>query len=203
MKFSASTSALIVVCIVVCLYVYHNSEYANLKCIISDVDGNKYCVRERRKLELAADRLAYVNQNMQALVEHCRENFGNQENVKLLVKNYNPKKIYETLPTSKYTAYSQNKGEKMAFCLDTEKEGGQLIDMNTLTFVALHELAHIATVSIGHTDEFWSNFKFLLNQANKIGVYSPVDYNKKPKRYCGMTIDDNPFFDKDIKPNRS
>ena len=92
MKFSASTSALIIACILVCLYIYHNSEYANLKCIISDVDGNKYCVRERRKLELAADRLAYVNQNMQSLVEHCRENFGNQENVKVFVKNYNPKK---------------------------------------------------------------------------------------------------------------
>lgn len=202
MKFSTSTSALLIVGMLVCIYVYHNSEYANLKCIISDVDGNKYCVRERRKLELAADRLAYVNQNMQSLVEHCKEKYGNQENVKRLVKNYNPKKIYETLPTSKYTAYSQNKGEKMAFCLDTEKNGGKLIDMNTLTFVALHELAHIATVSIGHTDEFWSNFKFLLNQAEKIGVYSPVDYSEKPQRYCGMNIDDNPYYDKDIKPNR-
>ena len=203
MKFSVSTTALIIACILVCLYIYHNSEYANLKCIISDVDGNKYCVRERRKLEMAADRLAYVNQNMQSLVEHCKEKHGKQENVKRLVKNYNPKKIYETLPTSKYTAYSQNKGEKMAFCLDTEKDGGELIDMNTLTFVALHELAHVATVSIGHTDEFWSNFKFLLNQAEKIGIYSPVDYSEKPKRYCGMTIDDNPYYDKDIKANRT
>ena len=39
-------------------YVYHNSEYNQLKCIISDVDGNKYCVRERAKLAEAADRLA-------------------------------------------------------------------------------------------------------------------------------------------------
>ena len=45
MKFSVSTTALIIACILVCLYIYHNSEYANLKCIISDVDGNKYCVR--------------------------------------------------------------------------------------------------------------------------------------------------------------
>ena len=77
MKFSTSTSALLIVGMLVCIYVYHNSEYANLKCIISDVDGNKYCVRERRKLELAADRLAYVNQNMQSLVEHCKEKYGN------------------------------------------------------------------------------------------------------------------------------
>ena len=109
---------------------------------------------------MAADRLAYVNQNMQSLVEHCKEKHGKQENVKRLVKNYNPKKIYETLPTSKYTAYSQNKGEKMAFCLDTEKDGGELIDMNTLTFVALHELAHVATVSIDILMNFGATLSF-------------------------------------------
>lgn len=197
MKFGISAYMLLIVGIAICFYIYHTSEYANLKCIISDVDGNKYCVRERRKLEMAADRLATVNNNMKSVVEHCRENFSNKECVKRLVDGYNPKKIYETLPTSKYTAYSQNKGEKMAFCLDTEKQNGQLIDMNTLTFVALHELAHVATKSIGHTDEFWANFKFLLQQAQKIGVYKPIDYSKKPERYCGMTIDDNPYYNKE------
>jgi hypothetical protein len=197
MKFGISAYLLFIVGIAICLYIYHTSEYANLKCIISDVDGNKYCVRERRKLEMAADRLATVNNNMKAVVEDCGENFSNKECVKRLIDGYNPQKIYETLPTSKYTAYSQNKGEKMAFCLDTEKQNGQLIDMNTLTFVALHELAHVATKSIGHTDEFWDNFKFLLQRASKIGVYSPVDYSKKPERYCGMTIDDNPYYSKE------
>jgi len=194
MKLNGTGYALIIIGILACFYIYHTSEYANLKCIISDVDGNQYCVRERRKLELAADRLATVNNNMKKVVSHCKEKFANKDNIKRLVKGYNPQKIYETLPTSKYTAYSQNKGEKMAFCLDTEKKDGQLIDMNTLTFVALHELAHVATLSVGHTDEFWSNFKFLLQQAKKIGVYDPVDYKKEPQRYCGMTIDDNPYY---------
>ena len=71
------------------------------------------------------------------------------------------------------TAYSENKGEKLAFCLDTEKNGGNLIDPNTLTFVAIHELSHIASKSIGHTDEFWNNFKFLLGEAKKINIYKP------------------------------
>jgi hypothetical protein len=127
----------------------------NLKCIISNVDGKTYCVRERSKLVLAADRLANVNNRMGKLVEHCHKQFATRENIKRLVNGYNPKKIMETLPTSEYTAYSQNKGEKMAFCLNTEKDGNQLIDLNTLTFVAIHELAHIATKSIGHKDEFW------------------------------------------------
>ena len=67
--------------------------------------------------------------------------------------------------------------------------------LNTLTFVALHELAHIATKSVGHTPEYWKNFKFLLTQAEKINVYKPVDYKNNPQEYCSMTITDNPYYD--------
>ena len=196
MKFNFSKNLLIIILVIFCLYTYHTSEYSNLKCIISDIDGNKYCVRERRKLELAADKLARVNNNMKKLVDHCYKKYPNKLNVQRLKDGYNPKKIYETLPTSKYTAYSENKGEKLAFCLDTEKNNnGTLIDLNTLTFVAIHELAHIASESIGHTKEFWDNFKFLLVEAKSINIYNPVDYSKTPQKYCGMEINDNPYYD--------
>jgi len=195
MKINLLGYALIALILYICIRIYKESIYFNLKCIISGVDGNKYCVRERGKLEMAADRLANVNGNMKTLVNHCGKKYPERENMKRLVNGYNPKQIYETLPTSVHTAYSENKGEKLAFCLDTKKNGGQLIDMNTLTFVAIHELAHIATQSIGHTDEFWSNFKFLLQEAAKISVYNPVDYKKEPRQYCGMTITDNPYYD--------
>ena len=115
----------------------------------------------------------------------------------MLVKNFNPKKIKEILPTSEYTAYSENKGEKIAFCLSSKDKNdlNHLIDENTLTFVALHELSHLASKSIGHNDEFWGNFKFILQEANKIHIYTPVDYSKQNKEYCGMNINDNPFFE--------
>ncbi len=187
--------AFIALLIIVSMKIYQDSDTFNLRCIISDVDGKKYCVRERSKLVLAADRLATVNQKMGKLVEHCKKTFPNRENVKRLCKGYNPKQIYETLPTSEYTAYSQNKGEKMAFCLNKEKNGDKLIDPNTLTFVALHELSHIATESIGHGEEFWTNFKFLLGEASKINIYKQVDYKKHPARYCGTDITDNPHYD--------
>tara|TARA_A100001011_G_scaffold209385_1_gene217576 strand:- start:2374 stop:2967 length:594 start_codon:yes stop_codon:yes gene_type:complete len=182
--------------LIVCIKMYLESDYWNLKCIISDVDGKKYCVRERRKLELAADKLAKTVDGMQKLVNHCAKSFPDRENVKRLKQGFNPKKIQETLPTSEYTAYSENKGEKIAFCLDKNKNGkGGLIDLNTLMFVAIHELAHVASESIGHTDEFWRNFKFLLQEAEKINIYVPEDYKKEPKEYCGMDITDNPYFD--------
>ena len=92
--------------------------------------------------------------------------------------------------------YSENKGEKIAFCLGDDKEDlDNLIDQNTLMFVALHELSHLATKSIGHTKEFWDNFKFILQESEKIGIYTPVDYKKNKTNYCGMKIKDNPYFD--------
>ena len=128
----------ILICLIVILSyrIYRDSDLFHLKCIISNIDGNTYCVRERSKLELAADKLAKVNQNMKSLVEHCKNNFDSEERIKRLTEGFNPKKITETLPTSEFTAYSENKGEKIAFCLDTEKNNkGRLIDLNTLTFV--------------------------------------------------------------------
>lgn len=175
--------------------IYFESDMFHLKCIVSDEDGNTYCVRETPKLELVADLLARTTEKLKQLVAYLKEEYPNRENVKRLAEKFNPKKISETLPTSKYTAYSENKGEKLAFCTTTTKEGSKLIDENTLSFVAIHELGHVMTESVGHTKEFWQNFKFLLKNAVKIGIYEPVDYKNKPKKYCGMKITDNPYYD--------
>ena len=181
--------------IIVGLKIYSESDVFNLKCIISNVDGNTYCVRERAKLQLAADLLAKVTQKLKQLVKYMEQKYPDRPNVERLVKNFNPKKVKEILPTSTYTAYSENKGEKLAFCVTTTKKGNKLIDENTLTFVAIHEVAHTMTKSIGHKEEFWRNFKFLLTNAVAMGIYTPIDYKDKPQKYCGMTINDNPFYD--------
>jgi hypothetical protein len=181
--------------LLLCLKIYYESDAFQLKCIISSVDGNRYCVRERDKLEMAADLLAQVTKKCKTLVEYMHQKFPDDERVQRLVKGFNPKRICETLPTSELTAYSENKGEKIAFCLNTTKNGNQLIDLNTLTFIAIHELSHITTKSIGHKQEFWQNFKFLLENAKAIRIYDPEDYKKKPREYCGMTITDNPYYD--------
>ena len=181
---------------IACGYMYYLREGFELKCVVSTVDGNKYCVREREKLQEAADLLALVTEKCKKLVKYVEQKHPNKENVKRLVNGFNPKKIMETLPTSGYTAYSENKGEKVAFCLNKTKGGeDNLIDEHTLTFVAIHELSHIATQSIGHKSEFWDNFKFLLENAKEAGLHQPIDYKKSPQKYCGMTIHDNPYYD--------
>jgi hypothetical protein len=178
-----------------CLKIYFESDMFHLKCIISDEDGNTYCVRETPKLELVADLLARVTGKLKKLVDYMKEKYPDRENVQRLYKNFRTNKIMETLPTSTYTAYSENKGQKLAFCTTTTKKGNKLIDENTLTFVAIHELSHVMTESVGHKKEFWENFKFLLKNAVNMGIYKPVDYKKNPQPYCGMDITDNPYYD--------
>ena len=185
----------IAVILLLCLRIYYDSDAFNLKCIIASKDGNTYCVREREKLELAANLLAQVTQKMKDVVIYLKQKHPEDPRTVRLVEGFNPKTISETLPTSELTAFSENKGEKIAFCLNTTKEGNRLIDINTLTFVALHELSHVCTESIGHKQDFWQNFKWVLQNAKEAGIYNPIDYKKSPKEYCGMKINDNPYYD--------
>ena len=167
-----------------------------LKCVIATKDGNRYCVRERKKVDKAANLLASVTKKCIEMVNYMKLKHPNDNRVRRLAEGFNPQRISETLPTSELTAYSENKGEKIAFCLNKQKEDdNKMIDLNTLTFVALHELSHIMTSSVGHKQDFWENFKFLLENAKEANIYQPVDYKNKPKEYCGMTINDNPYYD--------
>ena len=62
-----------------------------MKCIVSDVDQNTYCVRETAKLELVADLLARVNVKLKDIVKQCIK-YPTRENVKRLHKGFNPQK---------------------------------------------------------------------------------------------------------------
>jgi hypothetical protein len=186
---------MIILILIISYKLYRDSDLFQLTCIVSDVNGDKYCVRERKNIKQAANLLANTSNKMKELVEYTHKNHPNEERVKRLYKKFNPDKIVEILPTSEFTAYSENKGKKIAFCLNKKKnDDTNLIDENTLMFVAIHELAHVASISIGHTEEFWDNFKFLLGEAKNAGIYMPIDYSKNNQEYCSMNITDNPYF---------
>jgi hypothetical protein len=182
----------------ICIYSYVlNADQFQLKCVVSGVDGNKYCVRERNKVKKAADLLAKTTEKCKQLVEYVYQKYPENPFCQRLKSGFNPQRVVETLPTSEYTAYSENKGEKIAFCLNPKKNENldDLIDEHTLMFVAIHELTHVGTKSIGHKTDFWENFKFLLTEAKTAGIHEPIDYKKKPSEYCSMPIKDNPYFD--------
>ena len=58
---------ILVFVLLLCLRIYYDSDAYNLKCIIASQEGNRYCVREREKLELAA------NENRALFSQYCRK----------------------------------------------------------------------------------------------------------------------------------
>ena len=195
-KTNVFLGVLIIFIVSICVYNILNSDMVNLTCVLSTIDGNQYCVRNRAKIKEASDLLAKISGKCVTLVNYMHNKYPEDERAKRLYANFNPSRIVETLPTSKLKAYSENKGSKIAFCLNKrEKNNEVLIDENTLTFVALHELSHLMTVSIGHNREFWVNFKFILENAIALKIYIPINYKENPQDYCGMKITDNPYYD--------
>ena len=51
-----------------------------------------------------------------------------------------------------------------------------------LSYVLLHEYAHVLTVSVGHTDEFWGWFAKILATAESMDIF--VDDYFNTHKYC-------------------
>tara|TARA_Y100000996_G_scaffold106550_1_gene78266 strand:- start:13 stop:582 length:570 start_codon:yes stop_codon:yes gene_type:complete len=157
--------------------------------VTSKKDNITYIVRDLPDAHTAADKLANVNSDIIKLIQSLPNNIKN----KRLKDNYNKEALSETGIDSQYTSYSLNKGEKISLCLRTKKDETLFEDKNTLIFVMIHELAHIMTESVGHTKEFWDNMKYLLEEAEKINIYQPINYSKDNKEYCGVMINSTPY----------
>lgn len=169
--------------------------YANgdVEYVVSALDGRKYSVRSLPDKQAAADLLATINKNFKTLLDHLEKTAPSDDRVVRMLQNYRPDALSEGADEGKYTSYSVNKGEKLVFCLRARDGSNKLEDINTMMFVALHEMGHLASESIGHTKEFWQNFKWILMESINIGIYRDQDYKAKPKDYCGIKITDSPL----------
>ena len=161
--------------------------------IESSVNGKKYYVRNLPDKNEAADKLANIGMSLQKLIDSLDEKDKEKgEDILRLKESFNSDYITENIPGSMYVAYSVNKGEELSICI-REKDTENFIDNNTIIFVAIHELSHIMTDELGHTELFWDNMKYLLEKGSLVGIYKKIDYNKYPVMYCGMEIDSTPL----------
>ena len=178
--------------------------FFNNECmVISSVDNQKYIVREDFKnKQTAANILGEINAMYVRLIKHLKRNKMNTRwapDIIFLANNYNPDVLGEHIPfNTNYTSYVRNKGKKIRMCLRSVNDRNKFIDMNTLKFVAIHELSHMMTKSMGHENDFWEAFQFLLLEASSIGEIKLIRYSQNPTPYCGITITANPAFDKKI-----
>ena len=186
-------TVLLLCIIVIFIYMNYIRKSLYLDKIESSVNGKKYYVRNLPDKNEAADKLANIGMSLQKLIDSLDEKDKEKgEDILRLKESFNSDYITENIPGSMYVAYSVNKGEELSICI-REKDTEKFIDNNTIIFVAIHELSHIMTDEIGHTELFWDNMKYLLEKAGSLGIYNKIDYNKYPVMYCGMEIDSTPL----------
>ncbi len=181
------TDILILVLIIGLVIFYIKNHYSEVT-IIKTKSDREFLVQQLPDKERAANILDELATKLTSLVNQLTAKYPNDENIQRLYKNFNPKNISEGGVESGYTSYSVNKGEKLVLCIRNKDEKNSFVDTNVVMYVAIHELAHLATSSIGHNEDFWKNFRFLLTEAIEMNLYKKVDFAKNPTSYCGINI---------------
>jgi hypothetical protein len=69
-------------------------------------------------------------------------------------------------------SYTINK-RKIYLCLRDQKN--DYYSLNMLTYVSIHELAHVICDEVGHTPKFHKIFSELLDKAILLGLYDPTE----------------------------
>ena len=183
--------------ILLCLVINYMNKHSDMVFVESAVDGKQYMVRNLPDKQRAADILATLAAKMKQLADHVWSIRDSQDEfcelqIDALKRRFDPGKISEAPSDSSHTSYSLNK-EKIFLCIRSKADPSAFVDLNTLLYVAAHEISHIASLTVGHNDQFWKNFSFILREAVKIGIYKHVDYAKNPTPYCGITISSSAY----------
>jgi hypothetical protein len=174
---------------------YKNSKYP-MALTQSKIDKEYYLVRNLPDKQEACDRLARVRAKILVLRTFLDQTYRDKPFVKQILDNFDcsAMRFSESTPDAQYTSYSVNKGEKIFMCLRQRNEKEELVDENIILFVALHEMSHVGTASIGHTPEFWNHFAWVLEQAERVKIYEYTDFAAHPVEYCGVHITDSPTY---------
>ena len=220
-KKSAAFGALVLFVCLLMISVWRTRERFSLgrtREIHAGTDGLPYRVHlAHRDPARAANTMAELNRRAIRLLRRLRQSYRRNLFRKIafperahatarLLSLYNPDNLAENSPRDPGgdTSYTLDKGAVLALCL-REKNSARpgfhdIHDLETLTFVTLHELSHIATEDIDHPPRFWRTFRFILEEAVQAGILRGADYGRYPTVYCGIGIDYNPLFDPDLEP---
>ena len=166
-----------------------NYELINTTYVQSSYDKRWYNVKKGPSQESAANTLAKLREKLEVLIKHILEHTDDPDWHER-IKRVNLDELREAEDNVHHVAYTINKGEAMYFCVrENGKDDSKIsTDLNTLFYVAIHEIAHVVTKSVGHTEEFWKNQEILEKYAADAGVYTKVNYSEHPKSYCGVNL---------------
>ena len=113
------------------------------------------------------------------------------EHILIQKKLKKPITLKELPDNSKHIAYTLNKNN-LYICL-RDKSGEFENQYNRVYFVVMHELAHIITKSVGHTEEYWNNYRLILKTAIDNGLYEYRNYYEEPVEFCNKKINSTPY----------
>lgn len=191
--------AIFIVTLFLFLIWYVNKNKTNM---VKTIDGKYYSVLPNKDENLAAEKLAMINRNIQSLIVHMKnkyKDYSTNKDIIMMITNYKSTVLHEHRPSNieKNVAFTINKGEAIYICL--RDKNGKLHDDNTLMFVALHELAHVSTDLSNHPQGFWVLFKWILQNANEAGIIKIINYKEFPQEYCTESkITYSPVFDENL-----
>ena len=189
----------VIFCIILFIVLYFSITYYNNRnhTYVKADDGNQYRVQIAEDNKESANLLSDAITRVKTLLDHLKKSESQDIRTKTLLSRFNPNNITENDPQemkSGVTSYTVNKGEKIVVCL--RQRNNNFVEINTLMYVIIHELAHICDLtSEQHDEKFWNNFEWLLEHAVNIGIYNYVDYSKDQEPYCGMNITSNVLDD--------
>lgn len=184
---------IIVVLIIIILYFiiskivfYNKSEYLK-----SNTNDKYYLVKDTKNKYNKVDLIDKLFNSLNILLEELKNsNYDFKdidiEEIQEKIKN---SEILENI-TDSDTSYTVNKGEKIILCL-ADRENDNLYSYNLLMYVLIHELAHILNTTYGHDDNFKKTFRFILEKAIELNLYTYEDYKNNPVNYCGLILNTN------------
>jgi hypothetical protein len=168
---------------------------SNLVYVKSKQNNKDYLVQDLPDRQEAADRMASIQTKLETLIRRYKDDPATnaEPRIQTMIERFNPENMCESNIRDSTTSYSEDKGQRIVICLRQKTAGYPFVDENTVMFVVLHEMAHLMTSSIGHTPEFWANFRRMLHDAIGVSIYTPVNYTHSPVPYCGIQITDSPL----------
>jgi hypothetical protein len=184
---------ILIIIIILGISIFYWYNFRSMTFIKSPLDNEFYMVRDLSDKDTAVIMLSTIKLNIIKLNDYLVKNKNDKfKDYKSYIEQLNDKiqsvTIAESKESSSTTSYSVNKGEELVFCLRSKKEWNKFHNFNTIMYVALHEISHIACPEYGHGALFKKIFAFMTQVAIEINIYVYVNFNKLPEEYCGIYI---------------
>lgn len=157
-----------------------------MQTVRSDITGKEYSVRRAPDSQHVADRLAMLEVRLGTLLDHAARTMPQDPRIAAIRSKWDG--TLSEVQTTEDVAFSVDKSS-IHVCV--RHRNGHIEDLNATMFVLIHELAHVATRDYGHSPEFWANMRFLLELAERAGVYRYE--NHESATFCGHPLGASPL----------